>query len=331
MWTVPPGTVHLAAFDIRTLMESMFKLTPVFAAFLLILTATLSVRAQVVPTSEDLHSLAVKRQQFGGPILVDGGTQSQPGFSRQLIQITWRSGDPIELNIVRPENAVKPPVVLFLYSWPDDTDRFRSDDWCRNITKHGFAAVGFVSVLTGHRYHNRPWSETFVSELPEALVKTAHDVQLLIDYLGTRRDLDTSRLGIFGQGSGGTIALLAASVEPRLKAVDVIDPWGDWPEWFRASPVIPDSERPHFTETAFLGTVAPLDPAELLPKLSKRNLRLEQTVLNPSTPVAAGEALHHALPHDLDYTMYTSEEDYRTRAMKDGHILDWLELKLARP
>jgi len=71
--------------------------------------------------------------------------------------------------------------------------------------------------------------EWFVSDLEHSLVGTTHDVQMVINYLASRGDFDMSRIGIFGEGSGGTIALLAASVDARIKAVDVLDPWGDWP------------------------------------------------------------------------------------------------------
>lgn len=322
---VCPYSFHNASLESSDIMLSSKKFLPLVAV--LALTCP-HLPAQFMSPPEDLHSLAVKRAEFSPATPLDAGTQSQPGFTRQLLQVQWRMGDPIDLYIVRPEKAVKPPVVIFLYSWPDDTDRFRSDDWCRNITQHGFAAVGFASALAGQRYHNRPWKETFVSELPEALAKTSHDVQLLLDYLATRPDLDTTRAGIFGQGSGGTIALLAASVEPRLKAVDVIDPWGDWPDWFRTSPVIPESERAVYTAPAFLKTVAPFDPVSILPGLAGRSIRLQQTTLNPSTPIAARDTLQRALPGSATYTLYDGEEDYRARAMKDTKILDWLRSKL---
>ncbi len=280
-------------------------------------------------TGEDWRTLAVNRSELGPASILDAGVQSQPGFTRQLLQAEWRGGDPIDLYVIRPEGAVKPPVVIFLYSWPDDTDRFRSDAWCQNITKHGFAAVGFVSALTGQRYHNRSWKETFVDELPEALGKTVHDVQLLLDYLDTRGDLDAKRAGIFGQGSGGTIALLAASVEPRLKATDVIDPWGDWPDWFRQSPLIPEPERTRFLHPAFLKSISAYDPVLVLPSLAGGAVRLQQTTLNPSTPPLAGGRIRGALPPSLSYTVYSSEEDYRARAMKDGAILNWLEGRLS--
>jgi len=277
---------------------------------------------------EDWSNLSANRTQFSSPHALDGGTQTQSGFTRQLLQVQWRQGDPIDLYIIRPANSIKPPVVLFLYSWPTDTDTFRSDAWCRNVTQHGFAAIGFVSALTGQRYHDRPWRETFVSELPETLGKTVHDIQLLLDYLQTRSDLDTTRAGIFGQGSGGTIALLAATVEPRLKAIDVIDPWGDWPDWFDSSPVIPDSERAHFTSQAYLSSVAPYDPIHVLSQLSGRPVRLEETALNPSTPIAAKAQLKNALPPTASYIAYANEADYRARAMEDGKILEWMQTHL---
>src|ERR1700734_1539970 len=135
-------------------------------------------------------------------------------------------GDPIDLYIIRPKGIAKAPLILYLYSYPSETDRFRNNEYCARLTKDGFAAIGFVSALTGQRYANRPMKEWFVSELQESLGSSVHDVQMILNYLSTRDDLDMSRVGMFGVGSGGTIAILAAAVDPRIKAIDVIDPWG---------------------------------------------------------------------------------------------------------
>lgn len=292
---------------------------------LLLVTALL--HAQTQP--EDWTKLAATRNQFAPASPIEAGVQAQPGFTRELLQVEWRGGDPIDLYIVRPANAVKPPVVIFLYSWPTDTDTFRNDAWCANVTRHGLAAVGFVSALTGHRYHGRPWKESFVSELPEALGKSVHDVQLLLDYLGTRNDLDITRAGMFGQGSGGTIALLAASVDPRLKAIDVIDPWADWPDWFHSSPLAQDGSRPEYGTAAFLEKAAPFDPTVTSPKLTQSNVRLEQTAFNPSVPIAARQQLRNALRDKATYILYANEAQYRSQAMSDGQILNWLQSRLA--
>jgi pimeloyl-ACP methyl ester carboxylesterase len=295
---------------------------------LLFVTALLHAQIQTQP--EDWTKLAVTRSQFAPTSPIEAGVQTQPGFTRELLQVEWRGGDPIDLYIVRPANVVKPPVVLFLYSWPTDTDTFRNDAWCINVTRHSFAAVGFVSALTGHRYHSRPWKESFVSELPEALGKSVHDVQLLLDYLATRNDLDITRAGMFGQGSGGTIALLAASVDPRLKAIDVIDPWADWPDWFHSSPLAQDGSRPEYVTAAFLEKAAPFDPTFVSPKMAQHNVRLEQTVFNPSVPIAARERLRNVWRDKATYILYANEEQYRSQAMSNGQILDWLQARLGQ-
>jgi len=67
--------------------------------------------------------------------------------------------------------------------------------------------------------------EWFVSELQESLGKSAHDVQMVLNYLADRGDVDMGNVGVFGVGAGGTIAVMAASVDSRIKAIDLLDPW----------------------------------------------------------------------------------------------------------
>src|SRR6202035_1482406 len=131
-----------------------------------------------------------------------GYINEYPGYTVELSQVQWRFGDPIDLYLVKPKGVKKPPVILYLYSYPSDTDDFKSEAWQRAVTKEGFAAVGFVTALTGHRYHDRPMREWFLSELQECLTTSAHDVQMVLDYLATRDDLDVTRVGMLTQGSG---------------------------------------------------------------------------------------------------------------------------------
>src|SRR5208282_4573863 len=49
-----------------------------------------------------------------------------------------------------------PPVILYLYSYPFENDRFLNPEFGKFLTKNGFAAVGFASALTGQRYHPAP-------------------------------------------------------------------------------------------------------------------------------------------------------------------------------
>ena len=158
-----------------------------------------------------------------------------PGYTQELLQVQWRSGDPIDLYVMKPKGVKKPPVILYLYGYPTDTDIFKRDDYQELVTRNGVAAVGFVSALTGHRYHDRPLKQWFLSELQECLATSAHDVQMVVNYLAARGDLDMERVGMFAQGSGASIAILASAADPRIKVLDVLDPWGDWPTWMATS------------------------------------------------------------------------------------------------
>jgi hypothetical protein len=257
-----------------------------------------------------------------------GERDTLPTFTRELIQVQWRVHDPIDLYIISPTNATKPPVVLFLYGYPYDTDRFRNDAYCESVVKHGFAAVGFVSALTGQRYHDRPMKEWFVSELPESLGASVHDVQMVLNYLATRDDLDMERVGIYGQGSGGTIAILSAAVDPRIKAIDAIDPWGDWPDWLAESPQIPEQQRATYLSLKFLEGITPFDPVLWLPRLHSRSLRLQQTMFSQVTPATARDRILTSAPPQAQTIQYKGLQEYKEKASAGTKVLDWIQTQL---
>jgi hypothetical protein len=248
-----------------------------------------------------------------------------PAFTREYLSVQWRIGDPIHLFVIKPKGVKKPPVILHLFSYPSETDRFFDDDACTFLTKDGFAAVGFVSALTGHRYHDRPMREWFISELQEALATSAHDVQMILNYLATRDDLDMNRVGMFGDGSGATIAILASAVDPRLKVLDLIDPWGDWPDWLAKSTLVPESERADYLKPEFLKKVAPLDPVQWLPKLKAQKVRLQEVMDVKVTPSSARERIDAAAPPTIHLVRYDDRKSFMKDAVADGKALDWLK------
>jgi hypothetical protein len=250
-----------------------------------------------------------------------------PQFTRELIQVKWRRGDPIDLYVIRPKNVAKPPAILYLYSYPSETDRFRNDEYCARLTQDGFAAIGFVSALTGHRYQNRPMKQWFVSELPEALGSSVHDVQMILNYLSTRDDFDMSRIGMFGEGSGGTIAILAAAVDPRIVTVDLLDPWGDWPDWMAKSELIPEEERPNYVKPEFLKKAAAFDPVQWLRQLTSQRVRIQQVMDDSVTPKAAKQRIESALPHGTQAIRYDSTREFFSAA-SGGRIFQWAKEQL---
>ena len=274
----------------------------------------------------DVLPLAGNSLHADAPLL--GEKDTFPTFTRELIRVQWRRDDPIDLYVIRPAGVGRPSVTLFLYGYPSDTDHFLNNTFCATLTRNGMAAVGFVSALTGPRYHDRPMKEWFVSQLPESLVSSVHDVQMILNYLSTRGDLDMDHVGMFGQGSGGTIAILTAGVDPRIKALDLMDPWGDWPDWLAASPQVPENERANYLKPEFLAGIAPLDPVKWLPLLKSRPIRFQEPLFSDATPVNVRRHLEAALPADAEIVRYKDAKEYVDKVTAQGRMLDWLHEKL---
>ncbi|HWW16006.1 MAG TPA: alpha/beta hydrolase [Candidatus Dormibacteraeota bacterium] len=276
---------------------------------------------------EDWSSLEIGASKLQPETPLVGEVDEQSEFTRLLVQVKWRPGDPIDLWIILPKGTKKPPAVLYLYNADQNLSRFRDDRWCGRATSGGVAAVGFVAALSGARFHDRPLKQWFVSELQESIGSTVHDVKFILDYLAQRGEVDMNRIGMFGEGSGGTIAILAAAAEPRIKAVDALDPWGDWPDFLARSPVVlADPNHDDYLKPEFLRKVVPLDPVKWLPQL-KVPVRIQQVRQNDSTPIESKNSIQAAAPKQAEMKRFEAASDL---AAREGHgiLFRWIKDRL---
>jgi len=272
---------------------------------------------------EDWNTLSLEKTHLRAKMPLSLGKKQYKTFDREMVQLEWRPFDPILLTIVTPHSAVKPPVVLFLYSYPTDTKRFLDAGYCERLAAQGYASVGFESALTGDRYRMRPMREWFVSELQESLACSTHDVQLVLNYLGGRGDLDVRKVGIFGQGSGGTIAILAASVDPRIVAIDLLNPWGDWEQWLAKSPLVPKEERSRFITKEFQSKLTAVEPLNYLLRLTKTKIRMQFVKSDPITPDVCIQKLMAAVPKTAEAVQYPGVVAFR-EGVGGGRLFAWL-------
>jgi hypothetical protein len=280
-----------------------------------------------VGNTEDFTTPALTTSNLKKTDILLGYVNDYETYTSQLSQVQWRWGDPIDLWLVKPKGVAKPPVILYLYSYPYDTDYFKDEAWQRAVTKDGYAAVGIVTALSGQRYHDRPMKQWFVSELQEGLATSAHDVQMVLNYLETRGDLDLSRVGVFAEGSGGSIAILASAVDPRIKVLDTVSPWGDWPTWLRESPRVPEIERPDYLTPEFLKKVATLDPLDWLPKIQAKKFRMQDEGFEPITPKVSKEKLRATVPAGSVVVVYNTMDEFNA-ARNHNKVMDWMHTQL---
>ena len=263
-----------------------------------------------IPPGLDFEKTTVDSSQF-------------PEFTKELVRLQWRTGDPVDLWILKPAGVKNPPVILYLYSYPSNDQRYYNNEFCKFLTSNGFAAVGFVSALNGSRFVARPMKEWFVSDLQESLATTVHDVQFILNYLVGRGDFDMNRVGMFGDGSGASIALMAAAVDPRIKVLDLLDPWGDWPTWIATSPFVPQGERANYIKPEYLKKVADLEPVAWLPKVQAKEFRLQDAIFETTTPTLAKEKLRAAVPPGATVVVYKNLEEYRA-AINGNKQMEWM-------
>ncbi len=100
-----------------------------------------------------------------------------------------------------------PPVIILTHGWSANAVEMLL--LARVLHKANFAVLLYDA--RGHGASEK--------DGPITILKFVEDIIASIDYLETRTDVDKSRLGVLGRSIGGSSALLAASTEPRIRAV----------------------------------------------------------------------------------------------------------------
>jgi hypothetical protein len=150
---------------------------------------------------------------------------------------------------------------------------------------------------------------------------------MVLDYLGSRNDLDMRRVGVFSQGSGASIAVLASAVDSRIKVLDTIDPWGDWPTWMTQSSFVPEEERARYVKPEFLKNVATLEPIDWLRRVQAKRFRLQDATFESKTPSAAKQKLREAVPAKGAVVIYKTPEEFNT-VIRSKTELEWIQHEL---
>lgn len=121
-----------------------------------------------------------------------------------------------------PASAQPRPAVICLHG----TAASKEDcaPWLRQFAARGFLAVAIDGPFHGERTQAGSYDNAILRAYRTGhghpfLYDTVWDVMRLIDYLGTRPDVDSARIGLIGFSKGGMEAYLAAAVDTRIHVV----------------------------------------------------------------------------------------------------------------
>lgn len=166
-----------------------------------------------------------------------------------------------------------------------------------------FAGLGAATFSIDARFHGeRATSGVTVAKAanePSLLVRMLResviDLRRAIDYLQTRRECDSRRIGYMGLSFGSFLGSLLAGADERVQAPVLVVSGADWRAFFSSSDaLLPGLRlRPRAFERA-LKVLAPLDPERWVGRIHPRPVLILNARRDEAIPRASAEALHRA-------------------------------------
>jgi dienelactone hydrolase len=99
--------------------------------------------------------------------------------------------------------------------------------WVDFIVKSGRAVL--YPIFKG-TYERGPVEAAGPNAERELAIAWSRDLGRALDYLETRNDIDSSRIGFYGVSQGADAGVILTAIEPRLKA-SVLQGTGLWKSW----------------------------------------------------------------------------------------------------
>lgn len=207
--------------------------------------------------------------------------EDTPNYSLETISYT--SYDTTVYGLLRiPKNVPNPPVVIVL---PAATVTKEGD----SVMAEALSSWGYASLTLDERGNGgetlgrSPMDfmtgyDAFRSGAMPAQYAQIYDVLLGYDYIRSRKDLDGDNVAVLGESMGGRFAVVAAGIEPRLKAAVVVS---SGPYGLKAGN---DTDAQRFVDS--------VEPATYLQKLPPRKLVMFHFTDDTIIPIAHARSLY---------------------------------------
>jgi 2,6-dihydroxypseudooxynicotine hydrolase len=167
-----------------------------FAAFLFV---------NDVPQMKAAHAKAIACRQAALPYLRPSG---------ERVEIPYEGGKLAGI-LRKPDGVETPPIIVMAVGL--DSTKEESDAYEAPFLVRGMATLVFEGPGQGEAQYDLPIRGDY--EVP---------VKAVLDFVETRRDLDTKRIGMWGVSLGGYYAPRAAAFDKRIKACIALGGPFDW-------------------------------------------------------------------------------------------------------
>jgi dienelactone hydrolase len=192
------------------------------------------VAAQQQPVGDDAFRILRQLFDYDATLPLNARTVQRfdtTSFYREKFVINGWQGTRIPGLIAIPKaGGSRYPVVLLIDGiggwkerWWQQTSWNRGRVLIDSLVASGFAVVMIDAPASGERIYENDFesAETFIrkpAQLQSLAIQNTIEHRRVLDYVVTRTDVDTARIGVLGLSLGGMTAFYLGTVETRLKA-----------------------------------------------------------------------------------------------------------------
>jgi cephalosporin-C deacetylase-like acetyl esterase len=190
------------------------------------------------PVGDDLFRVYARAFTYDASPLAPTveSTQESDGFRREKVTVNAAYGNErLPIHVVLPKSGTPPFQAVITFPGSSAIVQSNSDGFynSRQINDHQAFMVKsgralIMPVYKGTYERNDGMTSTWPSPThkhSEYLIKEVQDLRRTLDYLATRKDIDSSKIAYQGISWGGRLGAIILAVEPRIKAA-VIDSGG---------------------------------------------------------------------------------------------------------
>jgi dienelactone hydrolase len=190
--------------------------------------------AQQQPVGDEAFRVLRQLFDYDATLPLDARTLQRfdtTSFSREKFVINGWQGTRVPGLVAVPKaGGSRYPVILLIDGIGGWKERWwQSTSWNRgrvlidSLLASGFAVAMIDAPASGERIYENDFesAETFIrkpAQLQSLVIQNTIEHRRVLDYLTTRADIDTARIGVLGLSLGGMTAFYLGTVEARLKA-----------------------------------------------------------------------------------------------------------------
>ncbi len=197
------------------------------------------------------------------------------------------------------------------------------------------ASGGYAGIAIDCQYHGdrNPRNRNIYSEFAfsdrDAMIQTVVDARRSVDYLQSRDEVDSERIGLIGGSMGGILGTLLAAVEKRIVASVLLVAGGNW-EILASKSQHGDGRalRDKDVDVKHLARVmAPVDPINFVSLISPRPVLFQLGRKDDIVPAETGRLLVEAAKEPKEVDWYDAGHGLPLDRVVP-RVLSWLEANL---